>query len=138
MSSHFLLDTNTVSYIVNGNSQAARVHLDRLRSDEVACISAITEAEMLYGLEKKPDARRLHLATKHLLSKLEVFPWRSQEARVFGTLRARLEASGKTLGPMDMLIAAHAISLNAILITNDKALLKTEGLREARSWATDI
>lgn len=138
MPSYFLLDTNTFRYIANGKSPRARQGLESLGESEVACLSAITEAEILFGLEKKPHARRLHTSVNHLLAKLIVLPWGREEARVFGRLRARLEAAGRTLGPMDMLIAAHAIALGATLVTNDKALLRLEGLHASENWATDV
>ena len=55
----YMLDTNMVSYIARGRSSAARTRLAALKDDEVACISAITEAEICYGLAKRPDATAL-------------------------------------------------------------------------------
>ena len=60
----YLLDTNTVSYIAKGKSPAARARLEALREDEAVCISSITEAEIRYGLARRPDARALRAAVE--------------------------------------------------------------------------
>jgi tRNA(fMet)-specific endonuclease VapC len=65
-------------------------------------------------------------------------PWRSEEAAVYGVLRASLNARGKSLSEMDMLIAAHALSVNATLVTGDKAFRLVESLRGLDDWTTDI
>jgi tRNA(fMet)-specific endonuclease VapC len=134
----YLLDTNTLSYIAKGKSQAARAHLASLRAGETACISSITEAEVRYGLAKRPQAQRLHAALEALLFKLQILPWGSEEARVYGRLRARLEAAGSALSELDLQIAAHAISVGAVLVTNDKALRRIKELNGTVNWASDI
>lgn len=134
----YLLDTNTVAYIVSGHSQAARRAMSKQIGHSVLAISAITEAEMLYGLAKKPAATRLRAAVEALFTTIEILPWDSDAARAYGTLRARMSAVGKSLSNMDMLIAAHAVAADAILVTSDKAFLQVEALRPTLNWATDI
>ena len=140
MTRTWMLDTNTVSYIVRGKSPAARAKLYRLPSDELACISVITEAELRYGTAKQaPGSTRLALRTlSALFDKLQILPWGSEEALVYGDLRAKLERAGKILGNLDMLIAAHAISANATLVTRDKAFAQVEHLRPPVNWAADL
>jgi tRNA(fMet)-specific endonuclease VapC len=138
MSLLYMLDTNMVSYIAKGNSSAARIRLTTLRDDEVVCISAITEAEIHYGLAKRPDATALRSVMKGLLARLRVLPWGRNEAQSYGELRAKLEASGRTLGQMDMLIAAHAVAMDAVLVTRDAAFQQVEALRPVVDWATDL
>jgi tRNA(fMet)-specific endonuclease VapC len=134
----WMLDTNTVSYIVRGKSPAARTKLNRLQGDEIACISVITEAELRYGVSKQaPGSVRL-AALNTLFDKLRILPWGSAEALVYGDLRAKLERAGKALGNLDMLIAAHAISANATLVTRDKAFVPVEDLRPPVNWAVDL
>ena len=72
------------------------------------------------------------------LSRILILPWGSAEAESYGVLRARLEAAGKSLDSLDMLIAAHAISANAILVTNDKAFRFAQIPNGITVWATDI
>ena len=138
MSIFYMLDTNMVSYIAKGNSSAARSRLTTLRDDEVVCISAITEAEIRYGLAKRPEAKALRSVMEGLLVRLRVLPWGRREAQSYGEVRAMLEASGKTLGQMDMLIAAHAVAMDAVLVTRDAAFLQVRLLRPVVNWATDL
>jgi tRNA(fMet)-specific endonuclease VapC len=133
----YMIDTNTVSYIVKGNSPVSRAKLAGLEHDEIACISAITEAELHYGLAKSPNAKNLRPAIEGFLAKIQILSWGRDEAQAYGRLRANQEAAGKTLGNLDMLIAAHAVSIGAILVTNDKALSHVPNLSGIVNWATD-
>ncbi len=105
-----MLDTNMVSYIARGRSTAARTRLPKLKDDEVACISAVTEAEIHYGLAKRPEATALKALMDGFLAGIQVLPWDRNEAEAYGSIRANLEAAGITLGNMDMMIAAHALA----------------------------
>ena len=138
MSVIYLLDTNTLSYIVKGKSKAARVRLESLRAGETVCISSITEAEVRYGLAKRPQAQRLHAAIDALFFKLQILPWGSKEAAAYGKLRAKLEAEGTVLSELDLQIAAHAIALGAVLVTNDNALRRIKELNGTVNWASDL
>jgi tRNA(fMet)-specific endonuclease VapC len=134
----WMLDTNTVSYIVRGKSPAARTKLYQLQGGEIACISVITEAELRYGTSKRaPGSARL-AALNALFEKLRILSWSSDETVVYGNLRAKLERVGRVLGNLDMLIAAHAISTNATLVTRDKSFAQIEDLRPPVNWATDL
>ena len=133
----YLIDTNIVSYIVRGASPASRASLVSLKENEIACISSITEAEILYGVAKKPS-HNLQTALDGLLSKLRVLPWGREEAHAYGHLRAKLERLGKTLGNMDLLIASHAISVDAVLVTNDESFSQVADLPGIVNWATDL
>jgi tRNA(fMet)-specific endonuclease VapC len=130
-----MLDTNTVSDIVRGKSLAARAKLASLPPEEIACISAITEAELQYGLAKTPKATTIRPVVEAFVAKIQVLPWGREEALVYGAFRAKQEAAGKPLGNLDMLIAAHAISVGAILVTSDKALLQVADLPTV-DWST--
>lgn len=134
----YLLDTNMVSYIVRGRSSAARTRLLGLKDDEIACISAVTEAEIQYGLAKRPHATALKLLMDGFLASIRILPWGRDEAQAYGVLRARLEAFGITLGNMDMMIAAHAVTTGAVLVTNDKAFGKVNELHATENWAVDL
>ena len=133
----YLLDTNTVSYILNGRSMAARKQLYSLPPTDAACFSAITEAELYYGIAKLHNNRR-RLALNVLLLKVPVRPWDSDAAAVYGPLRAKLESGGRMLAPLDTQIAAHAIALGATLVTRDKAFQQVSDLPGLVNWATDL
>ena len=138
MSVTYLLDTNTLSYIAKGKSPAARARLESLGNEDTACISVVTEAELRYGLARRPAAHALRAAIEGLLFKLRILPWTSKDAIAYGDLRAGLEAAGVTLATMDMMIAAQALAAGAILVTNDKAFSHVEGLHGMENWASDI
>ena len=138
MSVTYLLDTNTLSYIAKGKSPAARMRLESLDGKDTVCISAVTEAELRYGLAKRPAAHALRAAIEGLLFKFRILPWGSKEAAAYGDLRARLEELGISLADMDMMIAAQAIAAGAILVSNDRAFSHIAGLPGIENWASDL
>ncbi len=133
-----MIDTNTVSYILKGASPAARARLSSLGPEEAACLSAITEAELWYGLARIGGGVRRTHALRSFLNRMRVLSWSSDEAAVYGVFRARQEAIGKPLGPLDTQIAAHSISVGATLVSNDAAFQHAVGLAGLEVWATDL
>jgi tRNA(fMet)-specific endonuclease VapC len=89
-------------------------------------------------LAKKPPSRAFREILNDFLGKIQILPWGSDEAQAYGTLRFKLERAGKSLSALDMLIAAHAISTNATLVTGDKAFAQVEDLRPPVNWAVDL
>ncbi len=121
-----LLDTNTASFIIRGEAKLL-ARLQALQPSAVG-ISCVTEAELLYGVARKPEAKALAAAVTTFLRHVQVLPWDSAAASSYGALRAGLEASGTPLGGMDTLIAAHALAVSATLVTNDQAFRRVPGL----------
>ncbi len=134
----YLLDTNTLSYVVKGRSPAARERLGLLGPKDIVCISSTTEAEVRYGLARRPQAHALRAAMERMLLKVRTLSWGSAEAAAYGELRAGLEAQGIVLAELDLLIAAQAKAADAVLVTSDKAFLQLAGLIAMENWATDI
>ncbi|MBI3523616.1 MAG: type II toxin-antitoxin system VapC family toxin [Betaproteobacteria bacterium] len=128
----YMLDTNTLSYLIKEHPIVVR----RVVAVPMAslCLSAITEGELLFGLAKRPDAKRLHLAVRELLRRVDVLPWDSAAAGHYGTVRAAMEQHGKILAPLDLLIATHALSVGAVLVTNDQSFRQIAGLH-VEDWA---
>lgn len=122
----YLLDTNIISHILKQQPNVMAKLLTVPMSS--LCISAITEAELAYGLAKKPDAKRLHLAVKELLLRVEVLPFDSFVAKQYGHFKAMVESQGKMLTPLDMQIAAHAYAIEAVLVSNDHAFQQIQQL----------
>lgn len=122
----YMLDTNTVSYLVRAHPAVSH----RVVAVPMAalCMSSITEGELLFGLARRPTAERLHTVVRELLYRVDVLPWDHQAAERYGATRADLESNGKTLAPLDMLIAAHALSVEAVLVSSDKAFAQVGGL----------
>ena len=93
-------------------------------------VSVITQAELLYGVAKRSHPQGLATRVHEFLIRVEVLPWTPDVARVYADLRAACKAAGVTLAPMDMLIAAHAKAVGAILVTRDRGFgLVPDGLR---------
>ncbi len=133
-----MLDTNMISYIVKDRFPAASARLLALKEDEAACVSVITEAEIRYGLSKKPEATTSKFLMDSFLASIQVLPWGRREAEAYGHVKAKVERSGLSLGNMDMMIAAHAIVTGAVLVTNDQAFAQVEELSATVNWAIDV
>ncbi|MBI3824266.1 MAG: type II toxin-antitoxin system VapC family toxin [Planctomycetes bacterium] len=114
----FLLDTNTCVFIIRKKSPLA---LQRLRHHAagVVGISSITLAELRYGADKSQDPAKNHAALNGFLAPLEIVEFEAQAAGHYGVIRADLERRGLPIGPLDMLIAAHAKSMGFIVVTNN-------------------
>jgi tRNA(fMet)-specific endonuclease VapC len=133
-----MLDTNTVSYLVHKRSPKLQMRIDTIGVEERLSISVITEAEMRYGVSLKPEAHRLALAVELILSGLDILPWTSATATSYAKLRAENHRRGLGAGNLDMLIAAHALAENAVLVTSDAALSKLAGGPATVNWADDL
>jgi tRNA(fMet)-specific endonuclease VapC len=130
----YMLDTNAVSHLIRKHSaMVARVMATPMAS---ICISSITEGELLFGLAKRPAARQLQTAVHEFLKRVAVLPWDSAVAAHYGMLRAELEAAGRPLAPLDMLIGAHAARLGTVLVTSDKAFRQLSAL-QTEDWTSD-
>lgn len=132
----YLLDTNIVSYIIKGQMPAIRQHLDNVPMASI-CISAITEAELLRGLAKNPTAKHLHQMVEQFLLRVDVLVWDSDCAKTYADFRTQCEKLGKSLGAMDMLIAAHSLAVGATLISHDKAFYNVEHLLMLEDWTNE-
>jgi len=128
----YLLDTNTVSYLIKRHPQVTQ-HLLAVPMHSV-CISAITAGELAFGLAKRPEAVALKAAVIEFLRRVEVLPWDDAVAQTYGTLRAQLQSQGTTLAALDMQIAAHAVHMKATLISSDKAFTKIAHL-QTEDWS---
>ncbi len=112
--------------------------MQNLGEDEEVCISSITEAEIRYGLVKrslKPETRD---RIERFLDTIDILPWNSDAARIYGITRARLEVAGRPLHNMDLLIGSHAVAAEAVLVTNDRVFRNVGNLLKTVNWATDL
>ncbi|WP_040892928.1 type II toxin-antitoxin system VapC family toxin [Verminephrobacter aporrectodeae] len=129
-----MLDTNVASYVIKGNPPQARERLATLPMDSIV-VSAVTQAELLYGCARKGHPTAFVRLVREFLLRVQVLPWGTDSAMVYGDLRASCTASGITLGALDMMIAAHAVAARAILVTHDKAFgLVPGGVLATEDW----
>ena len=127
MNTRYLLDTGAASYAVAKSSPVFDRHLARVPMVQLA-ISAVTEGELRYGLARRPSAP-LRSTIETFLLALTVFAWDSEAARRYGDLRAALEREGQLLGSLDMMIAAHALSLGLVLVSSNTAFKRIKHLK---------
>jgi tRNA(fMet)-specific endonuclease VapC len=124
----YLLDTNIASCVIKGNSPAVDQHLVNVPMAQLT-ISAITEGELRFGAARLPHAVRLHAMIEDFFLRVAILPWDSDAARQYGQLRATLEREGQTVGNLDTMIAAHALAVDAVLVTNDHAFGRIKRLK---------
>jgi tRNA(fMet)-specific endonuclease VapC len=124
----YLLDTNTASYIIKGNFPRVRERLLKVPMAEVG-ISAVTEAELRFGVARKPEAVRLKTAVEEFLLRVEVSPWDSAAAEQYAEVRADLERTEKPMGNLDIMIAAHALAAQVVLVTHDHVFRRIKRLK---------
>jgi tRNA(fMet)-specific endonuclease VapC len=121
-----MLDTNAASTLIRGHASAA---FQSLLVERDACISVITEAELRFGVRRRPDATRLARAVEGFLRGIPILPWTSATAQAYAELRTRMEIQGIGLSAMDLLIATHALAEQCTLISADRAFAQVQGLR---------
>lgn len=113
-----MLDTDTASYVIKGRSPAVESKLAEI-PPSLVCVSVITRAELLYGLKRLPANHRLHLGVRQFLRIVRVLPWDAEAADFYAEIRHQLVMMGQPIGEMDMMIAAHSLSVGAVLVTNN-------------------
>jgi len=114
----YLLDTNVCIYIIKEKPSRVIQRLQEVEISDVG-ISTITLSELSYGVEKSQRRAQNRIALAAFVTPLEIVPYDDQAAQAYGKIRSFLETQGQPLGPLDMLIAAHALSLNCTLVTNN-------------------
>ena len=128
MAVRYLLDTNVVSFHIRGSSAALQNRLRRVKASTVA-LSVVTEMEIRFGLARNPGLRIAPLV-EQFLDAMTILPLDSEVARAYGRIRAELEKGGRPIGPLDTMIAAHAVAVGATLVTNDvREFRRVRGLR---------
>lgn len=131
MTMRYLLDTNTVSHLIKRHPQATQ----RLLAVPMHSlgISAITAGELAFGLAKRPEAVALRAAVHEFLRRVDVLPWDADVAQTYGQLRAQVQSEGIGLSALDMQIAAHAVHVQAILVSSDQAFGRLTQLKH-ENW----
>lgn len=129
-----MLDTNICIYTIR--RQPSQV-IDRLRQHHVGEIgvSSITAAELWYGVEKSTQRKKNSKALEQFFFPLEIVPFNTEAAEAYGMIRSLLESKGKPIGSLDTLIAAHARSLDLVLVTNNEREFKRVPKLRIENWA---
>jgi len=124
----YMLDTNICIELIRGRGERLLKKIKALQVSDIG-LSVITYAELELGVWKSTRPEQNRIALNLFCAPLELAPFELDAAAVYGRLRAQLEGAGKAIGPMDLLIAAHALALNCVLITNnEREFRRVEGL----------
>ena len=114
----YMLDTDIASYIIKKQPPKAEARMQTLLPSAI-CISVITRAELIYGLKQLPSNHRIQLAVRQFLGLVRVLPWDVEASEWYADIRHQLTTTGKPIGELDMMIAAHALAQDAILVTKN-------------------
>lgn len=133
--SRYLLDTRTVSHIIRNDSPAIRRRVLDVPLHELA-ISAVTRGELCYGLARRGHPQALAQRIHQFLVRVDTLAWTPDVADTYGILRCEAKAAGTPLGPLDMMIAAHAAANRSILVTCDRAFGRLSSLQGVEDWTT--
>lgn len=129
----YLLDTSICIELIRGRSPGVLARLRRRKIGTVG-ISAVTLAELRYGVARSRDPARNTIALAHFCAPLEIRPFDHEAASSYGVIRAALERAGAPIGPLDTLIAAHAVALGVAVVTdNEREFRRVPGLR-VENW----
>jgi len=131
---NYLLDTDICIYIINKKPAAVLKRVQSRQPGQIA-ISAITVAELEYGVARSRDPGRNRIALLEFLFPFTILDFDQKAAMEYGRIRSSLEARGRPVGPMDLLLAAQAKAHRLILVTNnEKEFARIDGLR-IENWA---
>lgn len=130
----YMLDTNICIYSIKHKPEQVFLRLQEHEPADI-CISSVTYAELVHGVEKSQAIEKNRLALALLLSNIEILNFDANAAECYGKIRADLEKQGTPIGPLDMMIAGHAKSLNYTVVTNNtKEFNRVPGLK-FENWA---
>jgi tRNA(fMet)-specific endonuclease VapC len=129
-----MLDTHTASFVIRGGRPRLDERIAAVPIDDV-CISAVTRAELLYGVRLKPGAERLARLVGAFLSRVRAVGWDEPAADRFAIIAADLNLAGQRIGPFDTMIAAHALAIGATLVTNNAAHFSRVSGLSIENWS---
>ena len=130
----YMLDTNICIYVIKHKPETVFQKLQNINPEDV-CISSVTYAELVHGVEKSAAVEKNRLALSMLLANMEILDFDVDAADCYGKIRAALEKKGTPIGTLDMMIAAHAQSLGYTVVTNNvKEFSRVSALR-IENWA---
>ena len=132
---NYLIDTNICIYIMNRRPKGVIERFKTFQPGDIG-ISAVTASELRYGAAKSARPEENASRLNAFFAPFAILAYDDAAAGAYGDLRALLEKQGQTIGPLDMLIAAHALSLNATLVTNNENEFRRIKNLNVENWAS--
>ena len=114
----YMLDTNTCSYIIRNKPLTLKEKLKKIEQEHTVALSSIVVSELLYGAKKK-DSSKLRKVVSTFVDNFVIYDYNKVSAHSYAAVRTKLEKQGEIIGANDLLIASHALSMDAILVTNN-------------------
>lgn len=130
----YMLDTNICIYAIKHKPEKVFQKLQEVDPSDV-CISSVTYAELVHGVEKSAAVDKNRLALSMLLANIEILDFDVDAADCYGKIRADLEKKGTPIGPLDMMIAGHAQSLGYTVVTNNVKEFSRVSNLKIENWA---
>ena len=130
----YMLDTNICSYIIRNRPQSIKEKLQEVEQNHTVALSSIVVSELLYGATKK-DSPKLMRIVSAFIDNFIIYDYSKISAQSYGNIRTDLEKKGKIIGANDLLIASHALSLGAILVTNNTREFKRVEKLVLEDWS---
>jgi tRNA(fMet)-specific endonuclease VapC len=130
----YMLDTNICIGIIKKKPEQVIARLKNARISDIG-VSSITLSELEYGAAKSSRPKQNRIALAEFLAPLEILSYDDMAAQAYGRIRAVLERQGTPIGSMDILIAAHALSLNCTLVTNNEREFSRVPSLKIENWA---
>jgi Predicted nucleic acid-binding protein, contains PIN domain len=129
----YMLDTNICIYVIKHKPVTVFQKLQNINPEDV-CISSVTYAELVHGVEKSAAVEKNRLALSMLLANMEILDFDVDAADCYGKIRAALEKKGTPIGTLDMMIAAHAQSLGYTVVTNNVKEFSRVSALQIENW----
>lgn len=129
----YMLDTDSCSYLIRGGVPKLDAKIAR-KSSASLCMSVVTRAELIFGVERKGRPDKLTTLVGQLLQQIPSLPWGDDSANAYAQARSEMERAGKLIGNLDLLIAAHALATGLILVTNNERHFKQVPGLHMENW----
>jgi tRNA(fMet)-specific endonuclease VapC len=130
---NFLIDTNICIYIMNKRPPEVILKFKNKEVGQIA-ISSITVSELQYGVSKSKYREQNLKRLEEFLTPFQILPYDEHASKFYGEIRSQLENKGTIIGPLDLLIAAHALSQNLVLVTNNEKEFKRIPYLKVENW----
>ena len=130
----YMLDTDICSYVIRERPLQVFEHFKQVEMEQI-CISVITYAELMYGVERSSSKKINQAVIDDFIKHLNIVPWDEEAAKHYGNIRAYLQADGQIIGSMDLMIAAHARSRGMTLVTNNDKHFNRVPKLTIENWA---